>query len=327
MRQNQKRTVCFLFGLAACLLISGCGSRSGESLENELAYRQLGINKMEEGSYQEAVQMFQNALDQSLAVIGDLEIDICYYKAASQYKAGDVEGALNTYNALIDYDPKNGDAFYLRGTVYLAQNQPDQAKKDYDKALELDPKNGTLYNRIGENLLNAGEREAAGVILNRVLEFKGTEAADYREKGYASYLLEQYDSARTYLDKAISMEDQEAVLYLARLLEAQGETEQANQLYQSYGSEESAENSSTKSFNALGCEKMKEGEYKEALTYFQDGLKEEAPEEEQELSKNEIIALEQLQEFSQAKEKMEAYLEKYPDDQEAAREYEFLKSR
>lgn len=31
----------------------------------------------------------------------DLEIDICYYKAAAQYAAQDTEGALETYNAMI----------------------------------------------------------------------------------------------------------------------------------------------------------------------------------------------------------------------------------
>ena len=48
---------------------------------------------------------------------------------------------------------------------------------------------------------------------------------------------------------------------------------------------------------------------------------------EQELRRNEIIALEYLQDFVQAREKMTSYLADYPDDEAAAREYEFLQSR
>ena len=48
---------------------------------------------------------------------------------------------------------------------------------------------------------------------------------------------------------------------------------------------------------------------------------------EQELRRNEIIALEYLQDFAQAREKMTEYLADYPDDEAAAREYEFLQSR
>ncbi|MCI8282142.1 MAG: tetratricopeptide repeat protein [Lachnospiraceae bacterium] len=323
----KKKGICRVFFplvLLGLLVCSGCGSRSAQSLEQELAYRKQGIEKMKEGSYEEAVKLFQNALDQSLAVIGQPEIDICYYKAAGQYKSGDEKGAIETCTALINYDKDNVDAYYLRGTLYLVQGEAEKAGKDYQEALELEPKNIKLHNRIGENLQNAGQEEKAGIILNQALGINGTEASDYREKGYSCYLLGQYDSARTYLDKAMNMEDKEAVLYMAMLLEAQGETEQANRLYENYGSQERG---STESLGDKGFDKMKEGDYKEALDLFEEALKEEGNEQEQEIRKNEIIALENLHEFQKAKEKMEAYVKDYPQDADAAREYEFLKSR
>lgn len=326
MRKKRMRMFFLLLLLLGLLICSGCGSRSAESLEHELAYRQQGIKKMKEGAYEEAVKLFQNALDQSLAVIGELEIDICYYKAAGQYKAGDEKAALETCTALINYDKDNVDAYYLRGTLYLVQGETEKARKDYQEAMNLEPKNILLYNRIGENLQNAGEEEDAGVILNQALGINGTTAFDYREKGYSCYLLGQYDSARTYLDKAMNMEDKEAVLYMAKLLEAQGETEQAGRLYENYGGKEKG---STESLGDKGLAKMNEGDYKEALDLFEQALKEEGTEQEQqqELRKNEIIALENLHEFQKAKEKMESYVKDYPQDAQAAREYEFLKSR
>ncbi len=63
--------------------------------------------------------------------ITDLEIDICYYKAAAQYAAQDTEGALETYNAMIDYDGKNANAYYLRGCLKLGTGDTDGAKQDF----------------------------------------------------------------------------------------------------------------------------------------------------------------------------------------------------
>lgn len=324
MRYRLFKYIYLTIFIVTMAVLTGCGSRNKEDLENELAYRELGISKMEEGSYEEAVEMFQKALDQSLAVVDELEIDICCYKAVAQYKSGDTDGALETYTALINYDDGNADAFYLRGTLYLELDQSEKALADYEKAVKADKNRIALYNEIGEKLTNAGLTEEAGTILNRALKVKGDKAADYRDKGYTYYLLEQYDNARTYLDKAINMGDKEAVFYLAKMLEAQGNTEQADQLYESYVTGHSDD---TETLNTLGCNRMEEGNYEQALVFFQTALKNENPGNEKELRRNEIATLEYLLDFKQAREKMKSYLKDYPEDTEAAREYEFLKSR
>lgn len=312
------------FCLAVLLLLcftAGCG---GRNKENELAYRQLGINKMAEGDYEEAVKMFQKALDQSMAVIGELELDICYYKAAAQYKAGDTDGAMQTYTALIDYDEENADALYLRGILYLEQGDGDSAMTDFENALKADKKNGAMYNKIGEQLKQSGLTEEAEKIWTRGLALKGETAAEYREKGYAYVLLGQYDSAKTYLDKANELGDTEALFYLGKLYEAQENTAKAGEMYEAYIETHSDD---TETLNALGCAKMETGDYEKALVFFQAALKNENPVNKRELLRNEIAALEYTLDFAQAREKMESYLADYPDDEEAAREYEFLKSR
>ena len=71
------------------------------------------------GDYEGALAAFDGALACCTGKITDLEIDICYYKAAAQYAAQDTEGALETYNAMIDYDGKNANAYYLRGCLKM----------------------------------------------------------------------------------------------------------------------------------------------------------------------------------------------------------------
>ena len=47
----------------------------------------------------------------------------------------------------------------------------------------------------------------------------------------------------------------------------------------------------------------------------------------QNLRKNEILAYEYKKDFASAKEKMASYIEDYPEDETALREYQFLQTR
>lgn len=325
MTMKRIRTALFFSCLTAVLcLTAGCGRRDEKQLENELAYRQTGMQKLSEGNYPEAVEFFQRALDQSVAVVDELEVDICYYKAQAQYQGGDVAGALETYTALIDYDEENADALYLRGTAYLAQGQSREALEDYQRAAEADKENGALYQHMAQNLIWAGLKAEAEEYLKAAVALDSQDAESLRERGYAFYLLEDYDNARVNLDKAITMGDEEAVFYLARMEETLGNSEQALKLYETYTD---GHGEDTATLYELGQARLEQGSYQQALAFFRKGLEAENPMNLQQLRKGEIIALEYLLDFAQAKEKMQSYVADYPEDEEAAREWEFLQSR
>jgi tetratricopeptide (TPR) repeat protein len=80
-------------------------------------------------------------------------------------------------------------------------------------------------------------------------------------------------------------------------------------------------------FNQLGLCKIKSGAYEEALSAFKSAANVENNGMERTLELNQIIAYEYTGNFKQATVLMEAYLKKYPDDETALREYEFLKTR
>ena len=73
--------------------------------------------------------------------------------------------------------------------------------------------------------------------------------------------------------------------------------------------------------------KTKDGNYEDALKYFQMGLKNKDAVNKQELMKNEIAANEYSGDFESAKKTMQAYIKEYKSDEEAVREYTFLKTR
>ena len=72
---------------------------------------------------------------------------------------------------------------------------------------------------------------------------------------------------------------------------------------------------------------MAEGNYSQALGFYEQALSVENPPNEQQLRRNEMIACEQMLDFEKAREKMVSYLKEYPEDEEAQREYVFLQTR
>lgn len=301
--------------------LAGC---TDKDKENQEAYRKIGINSMAEGNYEKAIKSFQKALDTSLGEIGAEEIDICYYKAAAQFAKGDYDDAIKTYTALIDYDKKNGEAYYLRGSVYLNQDKKEKALKDYDKAIAADSTDYELYEGIYENLSNSGYEEEGKQYLEKTVENKAKEAEDYAAQGHIYYLLGDYKQAKTNLDKAIDKNSKGALLYLAEIYNAEDKTEEAQALLENYVKDNAKD---SEALNTLGMMQMNHENYEDALKYFQLGLEIKDASNRQELMKNEIAAYEYMGDFASAKKKMEAYLKEYQNDEEAVREYTFLKTR
>lgn len=138
------------------------------------------------------------------------------------------------------------------------------------------------------------------------------------------YYLEDYQNARTYLDGFLNGNDASKSLILGQTYEKLGDMNYATTVYQTYlgGNEPDAA-----IYNNLGMCLVKQERYDEALEAFEAGLLVETNDYAQELSYNRIVANEYLGNFSEAKTLMEEYLQSYPDDAKAKREYEFLQTR
>ncbi len=236
----------------------------------------------------------------------------------------DYEDALDTYTALIKYDKKNANAYFLRGSVYLNTNQGKKALKDYEKAVEVDSGNYEMYEGIYQNLKNSGQEEEAVKYLEKALDIKPKEGADYAQRGHIYYLMEDYDNAKKNLDKAIDKNDKTALLYLAEVYNALGQVENAQALLENYVKDNAGD---SEALNTLGMMQLNDGNYEDALKYFELGLKVKNAPNRQELLKNQIAAYEYMGDFESAKEKMKSYLKEYPNDESALREETFLKTR
>ncbi|MBO5302827.1 MAG: tetratricopeptide repeat protein [Lachnospiraceae bacterium] len=301
------------------LTLTGCTSKE-ERLKKQEDYRKIGITAMESGDYIAAQEAFNKALSESKR-IGANEMDICYYKAAAQFAAGSLTDAIETYGILLERDDENGDVYFLRGCVYLKNNEIDKALKDFSNAVEY-AKDDEIYLEIYHGLSAAGYEAEGQTYLAKALEKKaGKKAKNYTVKGRIYLLKGQYDSAAEQLKTAIEKGDVEANLYLAKIYEAMGDTTQADACIQAYIKEYPE---SSVAFNQKGKQAMESGDYAGAVEYFNKGLALEEVTNEQELRSNLIAAYEYTGDFTSAKTEMEAYMADYPDDPAARRESLFL---
>ena len=302
-------------------LFTGC---TNERLEDELDFRKIGINSMQSGDYEGAVAAFNSALSQCVGKITDTELDICYYKAAAQYAGGDIEGALATYQAMIDYDEENGNAYYLHGCLSLKQQDTDTAKKDFANAVKYNPDDYELYVGIYENLAGNNMTEEGEEYLNKAFDIKGNSAENLTWRGRIYYLLGQYDNAVKELEGAVKKDSAKANLYLAQVYEAEEDSANAEKYYQAYVDSGTAD---SVAMNALAEIQMEKGNYEAALEDIRQGLAMDNVTNQQELLSNQIIAYEYSGDFTSAWDVVQQYVSLYPDDEAAQREYIFLKNR
>lgn len=299
----------------------GLAREAGEDVR--LLYRGEGLAYMGKTQYEEAAAAFETALSLSDGRLKNVDYDINYYLATAYYKLNQKDKAVSVYNAILALRPDEKDAYYLRGTIYTEQGNLENAQADFDKVISLDPQNYRRLIDIYCVLNHSGYRETGQDYLKRAME-GGTRAMSNYEKGCISYYLEDYENARNYLEKARDEGGYEAVLFLGKTYETLGDNNYAISVYNTYLDSKEA---NPQILNQLGLCKMQMKDYEGALAAFQAAMNIENNGMMQVLKLNEIVAYEYLEEYRNAAMLMKAYLQTYPDDQEAAREYIFLQTR
>ena len=157
----------------------------------------------------------------------------------------------------------------------------------------------------GAEALESGDYETAAASFQQAISEKGDRedlTAAYQGLGMADYELGSYADALEAFESAVDNGAKQTV-----------------ELY-----------------NLMGVSAMQTGDYEKGLDYIQAGLAltDTGTDGEsddagliQEMEYNEIICMERQADWESAKEKIAAYIEKYPDDEAAQKEAEFLETR
>jgi tetratricopeptide (TPR) repeat protein len=291
--------------------------------DQELTYRGQGIAYMGLGEYSNAEEAFINSIDNADSKLTSLEYDINYYLASAYMKQGKYAQAEEIYSAIIALKKKETDAYYLRGCAVLRQGRYDEAVSDFSKAFDLDSDDLDLVTGAYVEMQEAGFEDEGKLFVQDFLQ-KNDKKLNNGEKGEIYYYLEDYENARICLDAYVNGSDAQRALILGQTYEKLGDMNYATVVYQTY-----LENNEPTAalYNSLGICLMNQEKYSDAADAFQNGIDIGASDYLQELKYNLIVADEYLGDFDQAKSLMQDYIQSYPDDSNAKREYEFLQSR
>lgn len=290
---------------------------------DKLIFREKGIARLAEGDYAGAIDTFIKALNCSNGIVEQTDIDISYYLAVAQFKAGELEAAHETADAVIAIRPKDDGAYFLRGKIDLAMGNKDAAISDFDSTVSLDPTNYDRFVGIYEELHSKGYDGEASAYLEKAIS-AGNKLSDYN-KGVLEYYLGSYTDARNDLENAKKNGSTEnLILYLGRTYEALGDDGYARSIYEEYIRENS---SAGRIYEQLANCRLKGGDYEGALETIESGLSLGNGDGKQGMMFGRVVAQERLYDFAAAKKSMDEYLELYPDDEVARRESIFLSSR
>lgn len=292
----------------------------------QLVFRGKGIAYIGKGDYEPAIENLKLALKKASGKVTDLELDTSFYLALAQYKNSDRAGAISTYTNILNFDDKDTRAYYLRGTVYLADGDLEKSLADFDKAISTDVDDYEMYINIFNNLNNKGYVDQGKGYLTKALEMKDSKD-DGLKKGMIYYYLGDTENAMNLLNKSKDAGNQKALLYLGKVYQLLKDNDSAVTLYEEYIAGTQNTEGLGAVYNTIGMCKMESGNYQEALNSFSAGIALNEGESIQELLFNEVVAYEYLSDFTTASQKMQEYMSLYPNDSLAQREYEFLKTR
>lgn len=281
------KRICKILLLAGSLLCLA-GCGTNEAVrEQQMKLRSEGMEKALSGDYDGAIASYDKALELADIRAGALERDIAAYKASAQYHNGDVQGAIDTCTSILDLK-KSAEIYLTRGLLYREAENTQAANADFAAAMKL------------------------------------TSSRDRIMQGRLSYYMEDYAGAKEHLEAADKAGNKEASYWLGELYWEMGNKDYALTLYQTYLQGESAHQGA---YAKVAAYQVNQGDYDDALKTLEDGIALGDSGSLKALLASEIAVYEWKGDYAEARTKMESYLEKYPEDEKAAREYEFLKSR
>lgn len=289
---------------------------------NKRAYRGRGIAYFYMLEYERALEEFNLALE--IDELSSLNLDILSYKGSVCEKLGLWKEAVSAYDEILRNADGNADIYTARAYAYLNIGGIQMSRDDYDRALALEPDNINIY--LGKYALMKLQNDEIGAaaVLSQA-ERLPVETAEDRLLYAKIQYYQKDESAKELLLDAAEEGSTLAYFYLGEIVREEGDYEQALMYYNAYLESGNIESSAL--YNQMAVCSMETGDYNRALSYIQQGLLVSTPEQAKTLRHNEVAVYEKQGDFTAAYEKAGEFLEDYPEDERMLREYEFLSTR
>ena len=107
--------------------------------------------------------------DEELAI--DTTVDDLVTEGEAAHRSGDHTAALTAFNKAIALDPSNSMAWFNRGVLLEAEQDPKGARQSFVICLDLDPNHGPALANLAVLLDRLGEMDGAVEIAHRALQY------------------------------------------------------------------------------------------------------------------------------------------------------------
>ncbi len=336
IQKNPNRTDYYIdYGLSLIAL----GNYEEAITQFEQAYREKDISIVRENNkkilrgkgiayylskkYTEAIEQFDQALQ--IRELTELNRDILYYKGSSLMAIGSYDLATDAYTQILSDNKEDKDALLDRANCYRILGDYENSLADYEYAITLDPKNYDAYFGMYSLLLELGKETDASEILTKIEAIEGDSSEDRYQQAKLHYYQGSYETALTELEESYAEGYTESLFFIGEIYRQKKDYQRAIYYYENYLTDGLIQTPNI--YNQIGYCLIKTGEYLKAIDYLEMGIAMNHAGIMKALLKNEIIAYENLGEFDLALEKLQMYVQYYPNDLEAKREETFLKTR
>ncbi len=289
-----------------------------------MAQRGLGLAYVSLARYEEATKAFRTALSAADEKMPKTKRDIRLYLILSLLREDNYAEAVNECNALSESGENSVELHYYFGCAYLGQGEEAMARESFDKAIALASDDYTLYLQIYQAFEDRSLSAVGNEYLQKALLIVPEGNEEAFRLGQIYYYLGQYDKARSTIDSAVSAEYLPALELLGEIFLAQEDYPHALATYEQIRTKQG---DSPIVYNGLALCSIASGDLDTALGYIETGLTMEEDEGKQQLRFNEIVVYEKKLDFETALVKAEAYVTLYPTDEAGRKEYTFLQTQ
>ena len=128
----------------------------------------------------------------------------------------DYNGAIKTFNEVLELDPYNYKSYNNRGCIYDYLGQHEKAIKDYSKSIELNPNEFTMYINRGLTYYNLKKYKLAVQDFDKAIQLKPNFYVTYTNRANVYFDQQQYERAIQDFDKAIELNPNDYFIYFSR---------------------------------------------------------------------------------------------------------------
>lgn len=137
----------------------------GESNENALVHKYLGIMLLEKGKIDDAIERFMKSID-----INPTDADTFVNLGVCFHKMNNLKRAVKDYRKAVELDPRNLVALKNLALLYYDSEQIREAVEIYEMVMKLEPNSKTVYKTLAHAYRRIGEIEKAIDMYKKHLE-------------------------------------------------------------------------------------------------------------------------------------------------------------